>query len=132
VTWFKVDDKWWSHPKAMHLSSGAMGLWVRCGAYCADHLTDGVIALRTIHTITPEGSVTVARWCAELVEAGLWHPTPDGYEFHDWCDHQPTRDQVDARRAAEREKKARQRRNRGGQFTVLPGGMAGDVPGGVP
>ena len=125
MTWFKVDDKFWSHPKSIHVSSTALGIWCRAGAYCADHLTDGVIEERLAHAICPEPRSVVLRCASELVAAGLWEVVPDvGWRFHDWTTHQPTRAQVESRRATEREKKAKQRRDRSGQFTILPGGMA--------
>jgi hypothetical protein len=129
VTWFKVDDKMWSHPKALHTSSLALGVWVRVGSYCADQLTDGVVDDRTVHAICPEPRAVICRAIDELVRVGLWQPHDDQqWAYHDWADHQPTRSLIENRRAADREKKARQRRDASGQFTVLPGGRAGNVP----
>lgn len=59
MTWFKVDDKMWSHPKVLHASSLALGVWVRVGSYCADQLTDGLVAVETVHAICPESKAVV-------------------------------------------------------------------------
>jgi hypothetical protein len=105
VVWFKVDDTFPEHPKTWDLPDCAVALWTRAGAWSARNLTDG--------EIPPE---MVPRWCEdperaveELVRRGLWSAesvdTPvDGlrpvYTFHDWRDHNPTREQVTEKRAA--------------------------------
>lgn len=120
MTWFKVDDKFWSHPKALHLSSTALGIWVRCGAYCADHLTDGTIEDRTVAAICPDPRPVVAKAIHELVQAGLWEPRDGAWQYHDWPDHQPSREQVEADRkaGAERQRKSRERRRRDAQLAA--------------
>jgi hypothetical protein len=107
MTWFKVDDGFWSHPKTMYLSADATSLWVRAGSYCGQHLTDGYVDARTIPVL--RGSDEAA---AELVEAGLWLQAEGGYQFHDWDIYQDSRDSVKSRREAWNE---RQRRHRAGK-----------------
>lgn len=91
IPWFKVDDKFHSHPKVMELSTGAVGLWTLAGAWCADYLTDGEIRRGQIKRLG--GSDSEA---AELVAAGLWIESEAGYSFRDWHDYQPTRESVEA------------------------------------
>lgn len=115
MTWFKTDDKFWSHPKVMDtaLSLAARGLWLTAGSYCADQLTDGLVRVATLHTIAPGNRVAVERAAAELVTAGLWEVVPGvGWQFHDWDDHQPTRSEVEAERAASKERQRRSRERR--------------------
>jgi len=105
VTWFKVDDGFWSHPKTATLSDAAVTLWVRAGAYSCQHLTDGVIArpvLRLVGTTEAAG---------ELVGVGLWLDHPDGWVFHDWDEYQETSEAVKRRRddARDRQQRARER-----------------------
>lgn len=125
ITWFKVDDHFWSHPKVLRTSSLALGVWVRVGSYCSSHLTDGLISDQTVYTICPESARVVDKAIVELEAVGLWEvadgPHP-AHRFHDWASSNPSRDQVEARREAEREKKRKQRRNNAGQFTVIEGG----------
>jgi hypothetical protein len=47
------------------------------------------------------------------VAAGLWDKAPGGYVFHDWAKYQPSRDEVETRREAwkERQRKARMSRS---------------------
>ncbi|MGW3545868.1 hypothetical protein ACWDNI_35745 [Nocardia niigatensis] len=103
MTWFKVDDGFWSHPKTVGLSDAAVALWVRAGAYACQHLTDGVIAAPVLRMVGDKAGAE------ELVAAGLWSETAGGYVFHDWAEYQETSEAVKDRRAAARE---RQRRSR--------------------
>lgn len=43
MTWFKVDDTFYGHPKTLKAGNAAVGLWVKAGAYAAQHLTEGVV-----------------------------------------------------------------------------------------
>ena len=83
MTWYKVDDGIHSHPKFLDVSLAAVGLWTMCGAWCSAYLTDGQITRRQVQRLG--GDDTLA---AELVDAGLWRETGDGYVFHDWADYQ--------------------------------------------
>lgn len=122
MTWFRVDDRFWSHPKVLHTSSLALGVWVRVGSYCADHLTDGVVPMTTVYSICPESKATVSRAVAELVTAGLWVETgdPASRRYHDWHDQQPTRDSVKAKRDAGAERLRKWREKNRPEATVTP------------
>lgn len=103
MTWFKVDDGFWSHPKTATLSDSAVTLWVRAGSYCCQHLTDGFVKQAALRLIgEPAAS-------AELVDAELWHVVDGGWVFHDWDEYQETSETVKRRRDDARE---RQRRSR--------------------
>jgi len=103
VAWFKVDDglhasrKLLSIPKRSRFA--AVGLWTVAGSWCADQLTDGLV---------PDYMLTV--WGAppaapqSLVDAGLWERASDGYLFCNWLEYQPRKEDVDAERAASRER----------------------------
>lgn len=131
MVWFKVDDGFWSHPKVLELSDSAVALWTRAGAYCAGHLTDGEVKRSTLRVLAAGADVA-----DELVVAGLWDETPDGWVFHDWAEYQPTRDQVLTERERGREKKRAQRekgakssgRGPDGRY-VSPGDNREDNPG---
>jgi hypothetical protein len=104
MTWFKVDDSFHSHPKALKAGNAALGLWVRCGSYCAQHLTDGFIP-REIALLY--GTTSLA---SKLVAAGLWTVVQDGWKMHDWHGYNPTSDRVlaDRQAATERQRRARE------------------------
>lgn len=115
MSWFKIDDAFWAHPKILMLTPEAIALWVRAGSWCSQQLTDGRVAphvlpmfLATPHAID------------ELVAADLWHDPSStcddctdipavGYLFHDWDEYQRSREEVLADRAANRERQKRAR-----------------------
>lgn len=100
MVWFKIDDGFWSHPKVLELSDAAVALWTRAGSYCAGHLTDGEVKKSTLRVLAADHDAAV-----ELVLAGLWDETANGWHFHDWAEYQPTREEVMKERAAATERK---------------------------
>lgn len=99
MPWFQVDDGFHAHPKVFSLSMAAVGVWVLGGSWSARYLTDGAV---------PAGMVTrlggSPEHAAELVAAGLWSETPEGFQFHEWEKVQPLKADVEAERAAARER----------------------------
>lgn len=130
MTWFKVDDGFAFHPKALSLTPAAGWLWVRAGAWSAAQLTNGRI---------PAGMVVAfgatVREAEDLVAAGLWKPDGSDWLFHDWLDYQPSREQVEAERAAakDRQRKAREAakaaRDRASGHGVTSGEVLPESPG---
>lgn len=107
MTWFKVDDRLWGHPKWLGLRAGPRALWVTAGSWCAANLTDGIVP----RNVLPSLKSTI-RDAEALVEAGLWWPLDDGWIFHDWHEYQPSRESVEDRQAAQRERQRRWREAR--------------------
>lgn len=120
MPWFRIDDKAHSHPKLIKAGNAALGLWLRCGAYAAQHLTDGIVpgVVAELYGTKPQA--------AKLVKAGLWHehghncpsncpnPAPGDYSFHDFLED--GRNTSRARHDAERKKaRDRQSKHRDGQ-----------------
>ncbi|MCY0959630.1 mucin-2 [Streptomyces sp. H27-H5] len=114
MTWFKVDDTAHTNPKLLKAGNAALGLWVRAGAYAAQHLTEGVIpgVVAQLYGTAPQ--------CRKLVASGLWHahghscgrcqqPPAGDYVMHDFLTYNPTKARVEDDRAAaaERQKRAR-------------------------
>lgn len=106
IPWFKVDDGFAVHPKALKAGNAACGLWVRAGSWSMQQLTDGFIPDHVLPTL---GAVKEAQ---RLVDAGLWERGVSGYMFHEWDHRQPSREQIERDRAeaAERQRKAREKR----------------------
>lgn len=112
MTWFKVDDSFYDHPKFIDLPNAAIGLWAKCGAWCGKHLTDGVIPASQVKRFKGTTSqinalVSERIWVEERDESGA-----KVYRFHDWNEYQPTRKQVLKERqdGAERQRKSRQQK----------------------
>lgn len=112
MTWFKVDDAFWAHPKTLALSDTALALWLRAGSYCAQQLTDGHVRREALPML--RGNEFAAD---DLVDSGLWHETPQGYVFHDWEKYQPTREGVEEEREAWRQRQRESRAKRAGNVT---------------
>ena len=106
MPWFKVDDTLPMHAKIVAAGNAAVGLWVRCGAWSMQQLTDGFIPTAIARQFGTRGEAK------KLVDVGLWIEKDDGYLFHQWTPRQPTRAHVLAEReaAAERQRVAREKR----------------------
>lgn len=106
MSWFRVDDNFWAHPKILGLSSDALALWLRAGSWCSQQLTDG----RVTPYVMPMLRATPSE-AAELVDAGLWTEDGDAFVFHDWEKYQRSRAEVlrEREQARERQQNARKR-----------------------
>lgn len=105
MTWFKVDDDLAFHRKVVSAGNAAMGLWVRAGAWCAQHLTDGFVPDEMVAIL----GTTNQR--AKLIKAGLWIEVDGGCLFHEWNENgrQPLAKKVRENRAAAAERQAKHR-----------------------
>lgn len=119
MSWLYVDDRFHDHPKARKAGTAAIGLWVLCGAWCADYLTDGFVPAEVARRYG------TARQADKLVAAGLWHAAEKdgepGYQFHEWDTYQKTRAQVETEREKTRERVARHRARKTDGGTQQPG-----------
>lgn len=108
---FRVRDTIHDHPKMLGIPLAALGLWTYAGAWSAKHLTDGLIPTTAINHLP-----NWRRLSTELEDRHLWEPVNGGWAIVDWDQHQRTRAQVEAERAAGRERLARYnaRRKTGG------------------
>jgi hypothetical protein len=101
--WFRVDDEFLTNPKVMALSAAAKVLYVSGLAYCSTNLTDGHIPAVALGLVAAAGNVP-AKASSELVHAGLWHKAADGWDVHDYLEHQDPAERIRARRASNRER----------------------------
>jgi hypothetical protein len=113
MTAFRVDDGMYDHPKFEGISDSAIALWTRAGSWCGRYLNGGYVPEDRIRKLGY--SIEVAE---ELVSRGIWKhgPPPDsevdstgGFHFHQWHQHQPTKEKVESEREKWREDKRRQR-----------------------
>lgn len=131
MPWFRVDDTLTSHPKTRAAGLPAMGLWVLCGAYSAQYLTEGFVPDWYV-TTWPSGR----KHAQQLVEAGLWSVVPGGWQFHQWEERQPTKAQVETLRAKTRERQRKYRKKRDETVSdvsnAVTNGVADDVTNAAP
>lgn len=134
MAWAKFDDRWATHPKLLSAGLEAKGLDASGICWSAGQETDGFV---------PDSAV-VALCCGHrhpkkvadrLVEVGRWARDDDrkGYVIHDFDRYNFTRDQGEAKRKSEAERKAEYRKRQGrdaqGRITsngVVPPGQVGD------
>lgn len=106
MTWFKVDDTLAFHHKTIEAGNAAMGLWVRAGAWSAQNLTDGFIPHAIARQLGTKSQIS------RLLTARLWAEQTGGYSFHEWGDRQPTKQDVEADREANRKRQAEHRKRK--------------------
>jgi hypothetical protein len=105
VPWFKIDDAFHCHPKVMDAGTPAIGLYVRCGSWAAQQVTDGVVPKKVAR------GYGTARMARALVDAGLWHETghdcescpetdANSYVIHQYLERNPSRVETDLARDA--------------------------------
>jgi hypothetical protein len=123
MTWFKVDDGFYSHEKVLTIPRAvravALGTWIVCGTWSADKDRDGVVPAHMVEELggTLEGA-------ASLVAAKLWKRRKDGFVFVNWSEFQPTREEKAAKRIAESQRKAEYRARKARENA----GVSADVP----
>lgn len=116
MSWTKLDDSMGEHRKTRRVlraaGLGPFGLHVLGILHSSRYLTDGFVeqdyvdeTFALARTRTRDGERAIAALC----EQGLWLPENGGFRLHDYLDHNPSRAQVEAKRRADAERKARGR-----------------------
>lgn len=90
MTWFKVDDSFYDHPKIFDAPDCAVALWTRAGTWSARNLTDGFVPAGMPARLCDDPDTAVR----QLMTRGLWKRTRGGYQFHDWAEYQPSAEAV--------------------------------------
>jgi len=109
MSWGRMDDKFHRHPKVRALRQSkqgreALGAWTYWWSWCLD---DPELTGRVPKSELSRDDMRAARL---LVEVGLWDELDAfHYGFHDFHAYNPTRDQVEHKRAADRERVALKR-----------------------
>lgn len=126
MSWVKLDDRFPEHRKVEDLSDAAFRLHVSALCWTASKEKDGFVPRKAARKLGSQSRIE------ELVDAGLWIQVGDDYEINDYLEYNPSHDQLEAKRAAARE---RMRKARDGECSdVTEGatdGATGDVTEGV-
>lgn len=110
MPWVRLDDSFADHPKIERVGPVAAWLHVAALCYCARHLTDGRLPKGKAHRLADVASPEIH--VDALLRVGLWHEDGDDYVIHDYLDYQPARADVEADRAAARDRMAKKRQKR--------------------
>lgn len=129
MTWFRVDDSFYDHPKTRAIDPkrlpDAVYVWTMAGCYCARHLTDGSISRTSLKAVCNLFERRLKAVCDELVRVNLWEFDGVSYKFRDWHDYQPTRSSVlDSREKA----KIRKAENRARHAVTQMAGVVTETP----
>lgn len=98
MSWAKLDDGFFRHPKARAAGKDGRALFVAGLCWAASHLTDGFIAETDLGLIAAEAEVRPAPTARRLVEVGLWEPVDGGWAIHDYLDYNPSAEAVREKR----------------------------------
>ncbi|WP_147457252.1 hypothetical protein [Micromonospora pisi] len=112
-----MDDGFHKHRKRIRTGLdleglAAIGLWAVAGSWASDDLTDGWVPDDVVDYLAPGLREALT---PRLERSGLWERVTrdgeEGWRFHQWTDHQPSREQVLKERAAAaaRQQRARDR-----------------------
>lgn len=135
--WGKFDDRYPSNRKIRPLSDAGFRLDVSAILWSSENLTDGFIPRDELHLASDVKQPVKA--AAELVKRGRWHlagegcdtdtcpaGTPgDGWQIHDYLGFNESKQMVEDRRKADRERK-RKPSSSGGRPPRGPGGVPED------
>jgi hypothetical protein len=126
---FYVDDRFHASEPVQkippELRLAAVGLWTLAGTWSAQFLKDGHVAPHVVANYIGGTEAADA-----LVEVKLWRRSRGGsYVFRDWPKWQKTREQVEAYRAGERDRKSRARQATTQKLAALAE-ITGELPGG--
>ena len=119
MAWYKVDDRLPTSRKLMRIPraqrKAAIGVWTLAGAWSMHEMTDGFVPAYAIEEWGGDEDDAQA-----LVRAGMWEEDErdgdHGWQFVNWDEYQPTKADVEERRARDRERKRNQPRDSGGKF----------------
>lgn len=93
MTWFKIDDNFFLHPKVIAAGNSAVGLFVRAGAWSSNHLTDGFIPHAVALMFGSQDDVD------NLLAVDLWAEVDGGYQIPDFLEYNPSAESVKAEQA---------------------------------
>jgi hypothetical protein len=103
-----LDDNIEDHPKFAGLSNDAFALWVRCVGYCRRNVTDGFVpgpaALARARTASAKKAIAELLKVSPGCSNPLWREVDGGYQIHDYLEWNPSKEQVEQKLAALREK----------------------------
>jgi hypothetical protein len=120
VTWAKFDDRFTENPDLLALPRGVRLLYIESIVWSCKLLQDGVIPAHVLTRISDEPNVEQA--AQQLVDARFWTRTETGYVIGDFLEHQPSRAEVEKRRADTAARQERSRRHRNGDHSMCTQG----------
>lgn len=108
VGYARLSNEFWRSPTAMKMlavNPAALGFYVAAVSYSSDNLTDGLIEERVARYVlrVPQDVIDY------LVDEGKWEPVETGWLIHNYAKWQNSREQIEAARERDRNRKANNR-----------------------
>ncbi len=110
--YIRVDADFWDHPKAIAAGPDGRSLYLCALAWSRKQLTDGAVQAVVLPSLAFKTGLPIeaAQTAADrLVEVGMWERTADGWQIHDYAEHQLTKADVDRQRAHWRKRQSDKR-----------------------
>ena len=110
--YIRVDADFWDHPKAIAAGPDGRSLYLCALAWSRKQLTDGAVQAVVLPSLAFKTGLPIeaAQTAADrLVEVGMWERTADGWQIHDYAEHQLTKADVDRQRAQWRKRQSDKR-----------------------
>lgn len=101
MPWVRLDEDFAEHPKVVTAGPLAMAMHVAGLCYANRNSTDGRIPRPIAKRLIDLDDFTQS-WedvVADLLTAGMWTETEQGFEIHDYLEYQPSKADVEAKRA---------------------------------
>ena len=108
MTWVRLDDGFFSNPKAVAAGKDGRALFLAACCWSASNLTDGHIPEATIRMLAAQADVRPIT-TQRLEEVGLWHRNGDGWIINDFLSYNKSKETVEAERAAWRVRQGKAR-----------------------
>lgn len=124
MSWLKMDDCFPGHPKVVKLSHKAFRLHVTALCYCAQNLTDGLIAREALPIIGAIAGKSKTL-TDELEVAVLWIPVAEGWTVNGYLDLNPSKHEVGVRRTIAKANAERRWHGANGSADGNANGIAG-------
>lgn len=122
MPWARIDDAFHSNAKVSALSDKAFRVYVNSITWSSQQLTNGVVPGHVLTQLCPNLRPDRAQKVTkELTDLGLFVPTDDGFEIHDFLDYQLSKTQVQQRRKANAERQARYKKRQGNAVSDASG-----------
>jgi hypothetical protein len=95
MTWARLDDSFWMHPKVMISGNTAAGVFARCLSYCGCYLTDGLIP----EPIAAQIAGSDKKALDALIDVGLLQRLESGgYYISDFLEYNRSKEETEAAR----------------------------------
>ena len=105
MSWAKIDDRFWMHPKVTAMGNEGAGVFARMLSYCGCFLTNGLVPADAAKMICPNRKLLERMNDLNVIEL-----SESGSVFiRDYLDYNPDRDYVEAEREKARQRMRRRR-----------------------